>query len=153
MVTVAHRAGLLVRGVGPSVGLGEAVAEALTGREAREVVLLDPLVASEDDRERPELVHGRDERRRDVDAGDLLDDQHRGQSVGTGSAVLLRNVGGVEVGRHERLVGLAGVPSLLVDLGGEGRDLGLGHGPDRLADGLVLLGQHEHVGHGAAPDA
>src|SRR5680860_894602 len=74
---------------------------------------------------------------------------------GPGTAVLLGNVGCVEVGRQQRLGRLAGVARLLVDHGGVRRDLRVADRTDRLADGLMLLGQREQreLAHGPDPTA
>ena len=53
-------------------------------------------------RQRAELVDRRDQRRRDARAGDLLDHEHGRERVGTGAAVLLGHVRGVEVRGQQR---------------------------------------------------
>ena len=89
----------------------------------------------------PELVHGRDERAGRAGAGDLLDDDHRRDGVGAGTAVRLRDVHGLQVGLDQGVVRLLREPRLLVDLGRVRRDLVVGQLADRLAKRLVLLGQ------------
>ena len=155
LVAVAHRPRLHGDRVGARLGLGQAVGEAaLAGREPAQVVLLQLLRAGDHHRQRAELVDRGDQAAAHADAGDLLDHQHRGQRVGTGTAVLLGHVRRVEVGLLERLRGLLGVAALLVDLGGVRRDLGRTEVADGLADRLVLLGEREQgelVAHG--PDS
>jgi hypothetical protein len=68
-----------------------------------EVLLLQLLRTGELDRRGPELVDGRDQRRRHVGAGHLLDDQAGGEGVRPCTAVLLRDVRGVEVSRTQRI--------------------------------------------------
>ena len=147
VVTVADRLGLHRDRVRPGVGLGQAVGEpTLAAGQRAQVVLLELLGAGQLDRQRAELVDRRDQGRAHVDAGDLLDHQHRGQGIGTGPAVLLGDVRGVEVRREQGGCCLLRVASLLVDLGGVRRHLGLAERAHRLADRPVLLGQREQRG-------
>ena len=151
VVAVADGLGLLVRGVGPGVGLGQAVREAaVTVGQPAQVVLLDLLATADHDRQRAELVDRGDQRGRHAHARDLLDDEHRGQRVGASSAVLLGHVRGVKVRGEQRGGGLLGEAGLGIDVGGMRRDLGFRDRADGLADGLVLLGQDEHVSAGRA---
>ena len=99
----------------------------------------------QDQRRAAELVGPGDERGRGADAGDLLDDDGAGEGVGADAVVLLRHVGSVEVGGHERVVGGGREGRGPVDLSGIRTDLVLGDGPDRLADGVVVLGEPEQV--------
>ena len=142
VVAVPDRPGLHARRVGAGVGLGQAVREAaLPARELGEVLLLQLLASRRSDRERAELVHGRDQRGAHADAGHLLDHDHGRQCVGARAAVLLRHVQRVEVRSEQRLGRLLGEASLLVHLGGERCDLGLGQRSDRLSNRLVFLSQ------------
>ena len=147
VVAVADRLGFHRGGVRAGVGLGQAVGEpTFAAGQRAQVVLLELLGAGQLDRQRAELVDRRDQRRGHVDAGDLLDHQHRRQRVGSGAAVLLGHVRRVEVGGQQRGGGLLGVARLLVHLRGVRRHLGLAERAHRLADRAVLLGQREQRG-------
>ena len=90
-----------------------------------------------------QLVHRRDERGRRADPGHFLDDDHGGDGVGPGAAVLLGNVDGVQVGLDQGVMSLLRELRRLVYLGRVRRDLLLGQGTHRLAQRIVLLGQGE----------
>ena len=71
---------------------------------------------------------------------------HGRERVGADAAVLLGDVRGVEVARRTSAsCASCGKRGLLVDLGRVRRDLVLGDRADRLADGLVVLGEPEQV--------
>ena len=152
-VAVAYGAGLHAHGVRAGVRLRQAVGEAtLAARQRAEVLLLELLRARDLHRQRAQLVDRRDQAGRRARAGDLLDDEHGGERVGAGAAVLLRHVGCVEVRGQQRVGRLLRVAGVLVDVRGVRRDLGVADGPNGLADRLVLLGEgiEREVGaHGA----
>jgi hypothetical protein len=102
---------------------------------------LDFLGRGEQQRHRAELVHRRYQRRRRAGPGDFLDDDRRGDRVGTTAAVGLGDVHGLQVRLDQRLVHVPGELGGSVDLGGPRRDLVIGQGAHRLTQRLVLLGQ------------
>ena len=143
VVAVRPRPGLHRRGVGPGLPLGQAVGERrLAPRQRRQVLRLDLVAdAARISGIEPELVDRRDQRRRRADPRHLLDDDAGRERVGADAVVLLGHVRREEVAGHERVVRLLRVARLLVDLRRVRGDLVLGDRADRLADGLVLLGQ------------
>ena len=150
-VTVAHRPGLHRHGVRAGVRLREAVGEHPGARRDRgEVLLLEVVGAGQDQRHGAELVDAGDQRRRGARAGDLLDHDAGRERVGTGAAVLLADVRCREVRGGQRIVRRLRELARLVDLGRVRRHLGVADRTDRLADGLVLLGQgvHRVLAHG-----
>ena len=80
--------------------------------------------------------------RRGAGAGDLLDHDARRDRVGARTAVLLRDVHGVEPGPHQRVEHVVGELGGLVDLGRSRRDLVVGELPGPPARSMpVLVGE------------
>ncbi len=146
VVAVGGGAGAHRGRVAAGLTLGQRVRErgGTLGQRAK-VLLLQLLRAGEDQRGAAELVGAGDQRGRGADPGDLLDDDGAREGVGADAAVLLGDVRGVEVGGDERVVCGGREGRGPVDLSGVGADLVLGDGPDRLADGVVVLGDPEQV--------
>ena len=135
----AHRGG-----VRAGLRLGQRVGEhPLAARDQRQVALLDLLGRAEQQRHRAELVHRRDQRGRRAGAGDLLDDERRGERVAAGPAVGLGDVHRVEVGLHQRLVHVPGELGGPVDVRRPRRDLVIRERAHRFAQCLVLFRQCE----------
>ncbi|GAA3060247.1 hypothetical protein GCM10020000_49070 [Streptomyces olivoverticillatus] len=146
MVAVAHGLGLHAGRVRARVGLGEGVREHRVALgERAQVLLLERLGAGQHDRQGAELVDRGDKRGRGAHAGDLFDDDHGGQGVRARAAELLGDVHRVQVGGDQGVERLLREAALLVHLGGERRDLGLGERAHDLAQLVVLLGRPVQV--------
>src|SRR5215207_8549117 len=117
----------------------------LAACDRRQVALEEVLRGGEQQRHRAQLVDRRDQRRGGAGPRHLLDHDAGRERVGTGAAVLLRDVDRVEVGLAQRVVGRLGELPALVHLGGERGDLVVADRSDRLAQHQVLVGQAVQV--------
>ena len=86
-------------------------------------------------------MHGDDLRGAGALPGQLGDHQHLAHGVQTGPAVLLGNIQGGEADLGHLLDDLLGNALLLVDLGGDGGQLGLRKVPGQLLDHLLIFGK------------
>jgi hypothetical protein len=133
--------------VGARARLGEAVgAHVLAGDQLAGVVVLEEVVPPFVDGERAQGdVRGEREAGRSADAADLLDREAVGELAAVRAAVLLREGDAGEAEVDDLLPGLGGEAVVLVDLGGDRRDLGAREVAHHRLDHALVVGEVETV--------
>ena len=143
MRSLVVRAGEHRAGVAAAARLGEREGGELVALGERRDQALALLVgAVGEDRQRAGAgVHGERHAHAGVGAGELLEDEHVGEEVGAGAAVLVGHADAHQPELAELGEDLLGEAVLAVPLGGARGDDLVGEAPGQLADLALLVGQ------------